>query len=517
MKKKILALTLCLALLVGPVLSVVAYADTGAGYTYDEATNTFTVTTADGLIAAAAQITGGNCDADIIIAADIDMANATSAWNPLCNASNMLYTGTIDGQNHTISNFTDINTAHRRGLIARAADCTVKNLTFVNPVVEGGKHSAVIIGDIFGGVDASKTIVIDNCKVINGNVKSTGSYVGALVGSGTVVANLTITNCVVDATVSGTDHVGLVVGGEQGGTAVNYTFENIVATGSVTGLKNSGAFGYFCDLNLKFKNIVSFVEANGTATTTNVSSFASNTKRCKVEMDNVICLDTPIASADALGEKKVDNATISNVFVLANESANVYKAVALNGTNACTLTINGEAVGAADVAAWQAATVPAVDIAAAEAKIATMFAANDTLKTAALNGLNAMFALDVEASGMQLLSGTTAASEKTSVRLVITLTSAEVEALTNVGAYISLTADAKTTGIKKATSCVYTSIKADDVQVNAELGTYFVLVEIQNIPNASFGSTIYVTPFVTADSGEVLGEEISFNVTGLIG
>ena len=99
----------------------------------------------------------------------------------------------------------------------------------------------------------------------------------------------------------------------------------------------------------------------------------------------------------------------------------------------------------------------------------------------------------------------------------ITLTSAEVENLESVGAYVSLAADAKTTGVKKSTTSVFTSIKADNVQVDAATGTYFVLVEVSNIPNASFGSNIYVTPFVETTEGEVLGAETSFSVTGLIG
>ena len=303
---------------------------------------------------------------------------------------------------------------------------------------------------------------------------------------------------------------GIIIGGENGANGRTYTFENIVAIGSVKGSDSAGAFGYFCDITVKLNNVVTYVNATNAL---KMSSLMASGKRCAVEMNNVICLDSPIAFTEDHARK----VTINNTFVLANEAATVYKSVAIRDGNTADLTINGEVVGTADVADWQAATVPAIDVADASAMIATMFAANDTLKTAAMNELKAMFPLDIEASGMQLLSGTTAGSEKTSVRLVITLTSAEVEALTNVGAYISLSADAQTTGIKKATSWVYTSIKADDVQVNAELGTYFVLVEIQNIPNASFGSTIYVTPFVTSEAGEVLGEEISFNVTGLIG
>ena len=509
MKKKILALTLCLALLVGPVLSVVAYADTtaDAGYTYDEGTDTYTVTTADGLVAVANAINAGNLDANVLLAADIDMTGKT--FTPI-GISNY-YTGKFDGDGHTISNLIiDNGGTNRMGIISRAKGSTIKNLTVESSSITGKDYVGVFVADTH---EATETVKIENCHAKNVNVKATSSY--AVVFATVRHCSVEIRNCTaINATIEATGDQAGVFACDRG-NCPSITIENSFASGTISSAKNAGGvIGYACDTVINMKNVVSLVKATKGV---NASSLMANPKRCIVNLDNVICLDSPIALADALGEKRADNATISNVFVLANEDAKLYKSVALNGTNACTLTINGEAVGADDVAAWQAATVPAIDIVAASAKIATMFAANDTLKTAALNGLNAMFALDVKASGMQLLSGTTAASEKTSVRLVITLTSAEVEALTNVGAYISLTADAKANGIKKSTTAVYTSIKADDVQVNAELGTYFVLVEIQNVPNASFGSTIYVTPFVTSEAGEVLGEEISFSVTGLIG
>ena len=506
MKKKILALTLCLALLVGSVFSVSVFADTGAGYTYDEATDTYTVTTADGFVAVVTEMNAGNLDATILLAADIDMTGKTLTPIGISN----YFTGIFNGDGHTISNLViDNSGTNRMAIVSRGNGCTIKNLSVESSTVIGKDYNAIFVADTHEGTN---TIKIENCHVKDVTVKATSSY--ATVFITTAKCSVEIKNCtVINATVVATgSHAGVFVCDR--GTCPSITIENCFVSGTVSSTTNAGVVGYSCDTLVTMKNVVSFVKASNA---TNTSSLIANAKRSSVVLENVLGIDTPIASAEALGEKAVNDTTVSNVFVLANEDAKLYKSVAINGTQSTALTVNGEAVGAADVAAWQAATVPAVDIAAAEAKIATMFAANDTLKTAALNGLNAMFALDVEASGMQLLSGTTAASEKTSVRLVITLTSAEVEKLTDVGAYISLTANAKTTGIKKATSCVYTSIKADDVQVNAELGTYFVLVEIQNIPNASFGSTIYVTPFVTAESGEVLGEEISFNVTGLIG
>ena len=125
----------------------------------------------------------------------------------------------------------------------------------------------------------------------------------------------------------------------------------------------------------------------------------------------------------------------------------------------------------------------------------------------------------IEAGAAQLLAGTTATTETTSVRLVLTLTATEAELadLANLGTYVSLSEDANTTGKRYETTTVYTSVNASGTVVEAADGTYFVLVEIQHIPNANVGDRIYVKPFVTVDGSEVLGAEASFTVNGLIG
>ena len=362
------------------------------GYYYDAGTDTYNVVTADGLIAVAADIKARDIaegtdgvngsssnkeDATIVLVADIDMNDATGKWDPICNYSNGVFVGTIDGQGHTIYNFTDINaSANRRGLIARAGACTVKNLTFVDAVVTGKDNTAVIVADIFGGA-AGETTTIENCKVINATVTG-GSYTGSLIGKGTKELNVVIKNCVVEATVSGGAHVGFLIGGEAAGVNTTvYTIEDIVASGTVSGATNAGLTGYFCDITVNFKNIVSRVEA---LKATNTSSVMANAKRCAVTMNNVVCIDSPIASADGLGEKVANDFVLNNVVVIAAEAQNAFKAFVINGTVATpVLTINGEA------ADFATATVPAITSGLAHVAVKTaIFADNAALRDAAL-------------------------------------------------------------------------------------------------------------------------------------
>ncbi len=123
---------------------------------------------------------------------------------------------------------------------------------------------------------------------------------------------------------------------------------------------------------------------------------------------------------------------------------------------------------------------------------------------------------NVNAGAVQLLNGTTADSESTSARLVLTLTAADLAKLDSVGVYFSLTAGADANGVKKSTTTVFTSVNANGMAVEAADGTYYVLVEIKDIPQANFGTTIYVRPFVTVDDAEYLGAEVSFSVDGIL-
>ena len=357
------------------------------GYEYNAETNTYTVYDANGLIAVVADIKavdnaaeGGAAahvdNANIVLVADIDMNDATSKWDPICNYGNGVYVGTIDGQGHTIYNFTDIDTAHRRGLIARAGDCTVKNLTFVDPVVEGGKHTGIIIADIFAGYVSPDggSAVVENCHIINGTVKSTGSYVSALIGNNSTEVPVAVKNCTINANVSGTDHTGMIFGGEQTKNA-SYAFENVVATGTVTGVKNVGLTGYFCDVTVSMKNVISFVEAIGSAETTNTSSLMACAKRCNVTLENVITEGALIASAEDL---KAHAFVLKNVTALGTEAAPVFKSFTIGDGGAPTLTIDGEAAELAT------ATAKAVTTGLAHLNVNTViFADNATLRDAA--------------------------------------------------------------------------------------------------------------------------------------
>ena len=169
---------------------------------------------------------------------------------------------------------------------------------------------------------------------------------------------------------------------------------------------------------------------------------------------------------------------------MVHEQKDIYE-ICSYGTNAVSLTVDGVAVEAT-TEAFKAATVPATTEAAANAfkdQVTALIAANG--ETAII------------ASSAQLLNGTTDASEKTSVRLVLILAADDIATIEQVGVKVTVN-DVQAEGF---TNKVYTSVNAAGIKYDALAGTYYVLVELQNIPNALFGATFTVTPYVDAEAG----------------
>lgn len=174
-------------------------------HTYDQATNTYTVYSAQGLQAwaAAAESNGyTNCT----LAADIDMAG--QSWTTISTN----YRGTFDGAGHTISHIAG-------GLFEQIASGTVKNLTIQDASVSS---SDGYVGMIAGYVVTGN---IENCHVMGGTVTGNnhaGGVAGMIYSQGTVRA------CSSSATVNGGNFTGGIAAQSNG------TILSCHATGTAT-------------------------------------------------------------------------------------------------------------------------------------------------------------------------------------------------------------------------------------------------------------------------------------------
>ena len=241
--------------------------DAMSPYVYDEATNTYTVYTAKGLLdwseAARADLT-----TNLVLAADITLTGENN-WTPVgaydesvSDEDNTEYIGTINGGGHTITGLHINNNSDDQGFISALGEGgTVKNLTFADVHMTAGQYSGIVAGNSKG--------TIENCHVTsgvnsyihgsqcvggivgynvgsvtgctnNGTVSGSGKYVGGIVGHGT--ADAVITNCTNNGTVSGEDeYVGGIVG-ENLGSVTNCT-----NSGTVSGdIRVGGIAGWQC-------------------------------------------------------------------------------------------------------------------------------------------------------------------------------------------------------------------------------------------------------------------------------
>ena len=188
------------------------------GYTI-ESDGSYTVTSADGLMNIAKLVNGGKTDINITLDTDIDLTGKD--WTPIGTSFSNKYTGTFDGGGHTIKGLTVTTNDQFVGLFGSIGYAgTVKNV-MMEDVQITSNH--VLMSGNTGGVVGSSWGTIENCSV-SGSVSGT-NCVGGVVGgqkAGSIIG------CSSSATVKGTRYVGGVAGEKQGTMIACY------ATGDVT-------------------------------------------------------------------------------------------------------------------------------------------------------------------------------------------------------------------------------------------------------------------------------------------
>ena len=206
------------------------------GYTVDTETNTYTVYTADGLLAwaeAAQEAPSTNCTLAANITLPDPAEEGGSNWTPVGTYTNS-YTGTFNGAGHTISNLQITSPYGNIGLFSYVGE----GGTIENCHVEGSISSSTssFVGGIAGwNIGGS----IQACS-FSGKVEG-GNDVGGIVGwseDGSIHA------CSSSATVSGINYVGGIAGYNDGSIQAcssSATVDGSISVGGIVGyLNNSG-------------------------------------------------------------------------------------------------------------------------------------------------------------------------------------------------------------------------------------------------------------------------------------
>ena len=164
------------------------------------------------------------------LTADIDLSSVCSqsvgTWVPIASSSNLQWSGTFDGDNHTISYLYIDGNEQYQGLFGYIYTGTIKNVTFDQVTV---KSSQNYTGTVVGKADDSSSLqgIIVNRGTVDGF-----EYTGGIAG---YVLNSSITACCNKASVVGSGYVGGICGKSN-----NATISNCSNYASVTGTKFMG-------------------------------------------------------------------------------------------------------------------------------------------------------------------------------------------------------------------------------------------------------------------------------------
>ncbi len=191
----------------------------------------YLISTADELRLFASMVNSGQTNINGRLTADIllndisdwenwnESTEGLNRWTPIGSGSQP-FTGTLDGDGHSVSGIYISSTANYQGLVGFLDnDGTLQNLGVKASYIKGG-HSV-------GGVCGMNVMgTVTNCYN-SGNVAGTGDYVGGVCGMN-VKGN--VINCYNTGSVTGSKQVGGVCGGNESGNVTN-----CYNTGSVTG------------------------------------------------------------------------------------------------------------------------------------------------------------------------------------------------------------------------------------------------------------------------------------------
>lgn len=179
---------------------------------------------------------------NLTLEADIDMTNAGN-WEPF-GSHNSEYTGTVEGNNHTITGLTVSTSRRGAGFIGYLKDGTVKNLHLRDVSIinnNSTNNEDIQTGGIVGYLNFGTII---NCSVTGSVSASTTARVDNV--GGIVGVNLSgkVIGCYNEAAVTGHSTVGGIAGNSTGSVIGCYNVGHITQSSTVSGTNAGGIVGY---------------------------------------------------------------------------------------------------------------------------------------------------------------------------------------------------------------------------------------------------------------------------------
>ncbi|MGM9603054.1 MAG: YDG domain-containing protein [Faecousia sp.] len=149
-----------------------------------------------------------NIGANAVLTADIfvntgDVTNCGGVkqdgwmdWTPIAYGNSRKFSGTFDGQGHTVSGLYCKTTTNYAGLFGNVYDGSVCNVGVVNSYIQGGTFVGGVCGRIYNS-GSDTVLTISNCYntgTVKGTTDSVGGVFGCVQNAGSA-AVITVTNC----------------------------------------------------------------------------------------------------------------------------------------------------------------------------------------------------------------------------------------------------------------------------------------------------------------------------------
>ena len=192
---------------------------------YNTTDSTFNLSTAEELAGFAKLANEGNTFSGKTIELESNVDLSGNQWTPLKK-----FAGTLNGNDHTISNFKIDATANHAGFIDTLEWGTVEDLTLTDITATVGDYR---FGALARSINQSN---IENVTVKNVNVTTTApsAFVAGLFATGTVNSNMEVNNCTVENLTVNAEAGAYLIGGittvvQKNGTEAEGTniFENL--------------------------------------------------------------------------------------------------------------------------------------------------------------------------------------------------------------------------------------------------------------------------------------------------
>ena len=263
-----------------------------------------------GLVNGTLEGTTQNVAANAVLLNNITIP-ADMAWTPIGNAST-IYTGTFDGQNHTISGMTIENAESYSGLFGNVTG-TVRDFTVTGSITITGDETVSRVGGAVGslGIKTAGGTVSGVTSDVDITVSAGNDHIGGVVGSMPENSSPTVESCVYTGNITVTVEAGSVAG------VVGYirtgTIQNCANQGGIsinTGGNGSvgGILGYCNNGKIYIRNCYNsgVIAAEGTA---NVGAIVGQNKSTQATVSNCCYLT---GSADK-GQGQLDTDAVGTV------------------------------------------------------------------------------------------------------------------------------------------------------------------------------------------------------------